>query len=172
MRQNKSGQGAAKVHPSFYWLRTANTDTAIDDDDDADANANAANARYAAKIVSMAAKLKSLQGADGCWRSSLEDATHFPAIETSGTSLFIFGLAWGVNNNVLPHDDYAAVAAAGWACLTAPSPTGAVSKEGRLGWCQPGGAAPANNFNSTTTSDFCVGSFLLAGSEMAKLAAR
>ena len=166
------------MQPSFYWLRTANTDTAIDADADADANANAnanadsANARYAAKIVSMAAKLKSLQGADGCWRSSLEDAKHFPAIETSGTSLFIFGLAWGVNNNVLPHDDYADVAAAGWACLTAPSPTGAVSKEGRLGWCQPGGAAPANNFNSTTTSDFCVGSFLLAGSEMAKLAAR
>ena len=159
------------MQPSFYWLRTANTDTAIDADADADANANA-NARYAAKIVSMAAKLKSLQGADGCWRSSLEDAKHFPAIETSGTSLFIFGLAWGVNNNVLPHDDYADVAAAGWACLTAPSPTGAVSKEGRLGWCQPGGAAPANNFNSTTTSDFCVGSFLLAGSEMAKLAAR
>ena len=126
-------------------------------------------AEYASIMVAMARKLKALQGPDGCWRSSLEDPQATPTIETSGTSLFIFGLAWGVNNNVLDRGEYAAVAAEGWTCLTRPSPAGAVTEEGRLGWCQPGGASPANNFNSTTTSDFCVGTFLLAGSEMAKL---
>jgi unsaturated rhamnogalacturonyl hydrolase len=126
-------------------------------------------AEYSSKLVSMAAKLVTLQGADGCWRSSLEDAAQFPAIETTGTSLFVFGLAWGVNNDVLK-PSYRSAAIKGWACLNRPWPTGAVRSDGRLGWCQPGGAAPAGNFNATTTSDFCVGSFLLAGSEIAKLA--
>lgn len=118
----------------------------------------------------MAARLKTLQGADGCWRPSLEDAAEFPSIETSGTSLFVFGLAWGINNGLLRGADYSSAAANGWACLNRPSPVGAVALDGRLGWCQPGGAAPAGNFGSNSTSDFCVGAFLLAGSEMAKLA--
>ena len=30
----------------------------------------------------------------------------FPAIETSGTSLFVYGMAWGVNNGLLAAADY------------------------------------------------------------------
>jgi len=127
-------------------------------------------AEYTARFVSMAAKLKTLQGADGCWRPSLEDPKEFSSIETTGTSLFVFGMAWGVNNNILPASGYAGVAKQGWACLNQPWPTGAVAHDGRLGWCQPGGAQPNGNFNSSTTSDFCVGTFLLAGSEVVKMA--
>ena len=86
------------------------------------------------------------------------------------------GLTWrrddkpdGVNAGLL-NSEFGAAAAKGWACLNRPSPTGSVDAEtGRLGYCQPGGASPQGNFNSSTTSDFCVGTFLLAGSEMAKL---
>lgn len=127
-------------------------------------------AEYSSKLVSMAASLKTLQGADGCWRSSLEDAEEFPSIETSGTSLFVFGLAWGINNGLLSSADYSSAATKGWACLNRPSPVGAVAQDGRLGWCQPGGAAPAGNFDVNSTSDFCVGAFLLAGAEVVKLA--
>ncbi len=126
-------------------------------------------AEYASKLVSLAGKLKSLQGVDGCWRSSLEDPEEFPQIETTGTSLNVFGMAYGINAGLLPKAEYSAIAAKGWACLNRPSPVGAVDEDGRLGWCQPGGAAPMGNFNSSTTSDFCVGTFLLAGSEIAKL---
>ena len=126
---------------------------------------------YGSKLATMAARLIKLQSGDGCWRSSLEDPGQFPSIETSGTSLFVFGLAWGVNNGVLArHAGYDTAATRGWTCLTRPSPVGAVMPDGRLGWCQPGGASPNGNFNASTTSDFCVGSFLLAGSEVAKLA--
>jgi hypothetical protein len=38
-----------------------------------------------------------------------------------------------------------------------------------VGYCQPGGGSPENNYNATTSSDFCVGDFLLAASEMAQL---
>eukprot|EP01043_Picozoa_sp_COSAG02_P058548 COSAG02_NODE_7305_length_3073_cov_11.716543_2_plen_226_part_00 len=129
-------------------------------------------AEYSSKLVTLAGKLKTLQGADGCWRSSLEDPEQFPQIETTGTSLNVFGMAYGVNAGLLPLTEYGATAAKGWACLNRPAPAGAVAEDGRLGWCQPGGAAPMGNFNSSTTSDFCVGTFLLAGSEMAKLARR
>ena len=71
-------------------------------------------AEYGGKLQLMAAKLKQLQGADGCWRSSLEDPTQFPSIETSGTSLFVFGLAWAVNHGLLTHTEYGAAAAKGW----------------------------------------------------------
>ena len=126
-------------------------------------------AEYSSKLVALAKKLTTLQSADGCWRSSLEDADAFPSIETSGTSLHVFGLAYGVNAGLL-NSEFGAAAAKGWACLNRPSPTGSVDAEtGRLGYCQPGGASPQGNFNSSTTSDFCVGAFLLAGSEMAKL---
>ena len=136
------------------------------------ASRTADRAEYSSKLVTMAARLIKLQGGDGCWRSSLEDPEQFPSIETSGTSLFVFGLAWGVNNGVLGRGTgYDTAATRGWACLTRPSPVGAVMPDGRLGWCQPGGASPNGNFNASTTSDFCVGSFLLAGSEVAKLAA-
>ena len=49
--------------------------------------------RYGGKLVSMAARLKDLQGLDGCWRPSLDDPTEFSSIETTGTSLFVFGMA-------------------------------------------------------------------------------
>jgi hypothetical protein len=75
-----------------------------------------------------------------------------------------------VNTGLLPAADYATTATKGWGCLVRPAPLGAVAASGRLGWCQPGGASPNGNFDANSTSDFCVGVFLLAGSEVAKLA--
>jgi hypothetical protein len=40
---------------------------------------------------------------------------------------------------------------------------------GRLGYCQPIGGGP-NPSNSSLTSDFCVGLFMLAGEQVAKMA--
>jgi hypothetical protein len=38
-----------------------------------------------------------------------------------------------------------------------------------LGWCQPGGASPNGEASFNSTSDFCVGAFLLGGSELATM---
>ena len=124
----------------------------------------------------MAAKLLALQGADGCWRSQLEDPAQFPQIETSGTALILHGLAYGVNARIFSDATvgaYRDAALAAWRCMARPSPAGAVDYlAGRLGWCQPGGAAPMGNFNSNSTDDYCVGVFLHAGSELTKMVAQ
>ena len=54
-----------------------------------------------------------------------------------------------------------------WAWLS----TTALHSDGRVGNCQPGGGAPANNYDANSTSNFCVGQMLLAASEVSKLAA-
>ena len=45
----------------------------------------------------------------------------------------------------------------------------AVQESGRLGYCQPVGGGPKPS-NVTLTSDFCVGLFLLAAEQVAKMA--
>jgi hypothetical protein len=46
----------------------------------------------------------------------------------------------------------------------------ALHPSGQYGYCQPVGASPEHNISPNATSDFCVGQFLLAATEMAKLA--
>lgn len=46
----------------------------------------------------------------------------------------------------------------------------AVQSNGLLGYCQPAAGSPGNA-TATDTSDFCVGQFLLAGSEVYKMVA-
>ena len=122
-------------------------------------------AEYRSKFVAMASSLVALQGVDGCWRTSLEDAAQFPMIETSGTSLIVYGLAWGVNQHVLESAKFRIAAQAGWSCMS----QFAVMSSGQLGYCQGGGSGPQGNGRKNSTSDFCVGSFLLAGSEMTSM---
>ena len=45
----------------------------------------------------MAAKLVTLQQDDGMWRASLLDPASYPMKETSGTGLYTYAFAWGVN---------------------------------------------------------------------------
>jgi rhamnogalacturonyl hydrolase YesR len=43
---------------------------------------------------------------DGYWNVSLNDPNNFGGKEVSGTSLFIYGFAWGINNNILDKKIY------------------------------------------------------------------
>ena len=122
--------------------------------------------RYIALYREMAERVISLQGSDGYWRSSLLDPDSRPNPETSGTGLFTFGLAWGVNTGILPPDRYEPAVRKGWAALA-----GAVQPDGRLGWVQRIGAEPGET-TAETTEVYGVGALLLAGSEVAKLPAR
>lgn len=122
-------------------------------------------ADYATVFQAMAAKLITIQGADGMWRSSLYDAAQFPNPETSGTGFFTYGMAWGVRNGLLPAADYTNSLALAWNGLT----NLALNADGRVGYVQGVGAAPANPTPSNT-ADFGVGAFLLACSELYLLA--
>ncbi|MES2461882.1 MAG: glycoside hydrolase family 88 protein [Armatimonadota bacterium] len=118
---------------------------------------------YEKLLGEMAAKIAPLQGVDGLWRASLLDPESYPAPETSGTGLFCYALAWGINHGVLDRAIYEPVVRKAWSGLVR-----AVEPTGKLTMVQPGGDRPVK-FPKQNTVEFGVGAFLLAGSEMIKL---
>jgi len=122
---------------------------------------------YIQTYKEMAAKLKTLQRKDGTWSMGLLGGEEgYPIKETSGTSFFIFGLAWGVNNGYLERDEYLPIISKGWAALEK-----CVQPDGLLGYVQPVGAAPGDSF-SDKSEVYGVGAFLAAGTEVYKLASK
>ena len=109
----------------------------------------------------MAAKIVSLQQADGLWRASLLDPDSYPGGEVSGSGFFCYALAWGVNNGLLDKKTYLPAVKKAWIALNA-----CVNEEGRVGWVQPIGADPRKNFNADSWEVYGTGAFLLAGSEV------
>jgi len=112
------------------------------------------------------ARLKSLQGSDGCWRSSLTDPVGYPTPETTGSSLFCYGIAWGINSGILDKNEYLETVEKSWQCISQM----ALHPNGLFGYCQPVGAQPERNITPNSTSDFCVGQFIMASVEVAVLA--
>ncbi|UCD28162.1 MAG: glycoside hydrolase family 88 protein [Planctomycetota bacterium] len=120
--------------------------------------------RYVSLLKTMAVSIAKAQGEGGLWRTNLADADEFPGPETSGSAFFCYAMAWGINNGHLEHKKFLPVVRKAWQGLVS-----AVHKSGKLGWVQrvaagPSAAAPGQ------THEYAVGAFLLAGSEMAKLA--
>lgn len=118
-------------------------------------------------LVKMAESLKDRQRPDGFWNVSLDDALHYCGPETSGTALFTYAMAWGLNHGYLDEPTYLPVVARAWNGLVQK----AVHNDGRLGFVQGAGESPwaPAEVSYATTSNFGVGVFLLAGSEVFKL---
>lgn len=114
----------------------------------------------------MAKTLKDVQQAEGYWTRSLFDAEHAPGPETSGTAFFTYGYLWGMNNGILSEEEYGTVVANAWNYLSKV----ALQDNGKIGYVQPIGerAIPGQQVDENSTSDFGVGAFLLAASELAK----
>ncbi|MDA3853394.1 MAG: glycoside hydrolase family 88 protein [Bacteroidales bacterium] len=114
----------------------------------------------------MAHTLKELQQEEGYWTRSIMDSEHAPGPETSGTAFFTYGYLWGINNGVLSENDYLEVVQRAWHYLTQV----AVDEDGNVGYVQPIGerAIPGQQVDENSTSNFGVGAFLLAASEMYK----
>ena len=55
-------------------------------------------------IMSKALK-KKCQRTDGFWNVSLHDAGNYGGKETTGTALFVYGMAWGVRNELLDKEE-------------------------------------------------------------------
>ena len=111
----------------------------------------------------MAEKLIKIQTPKGHWSMSLLSQDVYPTPETSGTSFFTFGLAWGVNNGLLDKDIYIPHIEKAWNSLTSH-----ITKDGMLGYVQPIGAAPGNAWPDKTEV-YGTGAFLAAGSEIYKM---
>jgi len=113
----------------------------------------------------MAAKILSLQKPDGMWRASLLDPDSYPTPEASGSGMFIYGLAWGVNQGLLDRSTYEPAVRKAW-----PALVGCVDADGKLTHVQPAGSAPVK-FAEDSTAPYGGGVFLLAGSEVYRMAA-
>lgn len=112
----------------------------------------------------MSDRVAELQGEDGFWRTSLLDAATYPDPETSSTGLFVYALAYGINEGYLPKEKFLSVVAKGWQALVA-----SVDTEGKVCWVQPVGQAP-KRIEKRMTQVYGTGGFLMAASEVYKLA--
>jgi len=122
-----------------------------------------ARAKYVTQLKEMAARVASLQGPDGLWRSGLLDQGNYSEPEMSGSALFTYALAWGINEGVLDRKVYRPVVAKAWAGMLKH-----VYADGRLGCVQQTGAEPAP-FKATASYTYGVGAFLMAGSEIRRM---
>jgi len=120
--------------------------------------------KYVAQFKEMAEKIASLQGADGLWKAGLLDQADYKLPENSGSAFFAYGFAYGVNAGILDKKKYTPVAEKAWRGLLSH-----VYEDGRLGCIQPIGAAPGA-FTETSSYVYGVGAYLLAGSEIYRLA--
>src|SRR3546814_10428391 len=65
----------------------------------------------------MAAKVVTLQKADGYWPASLLDDDPGTPPESSGTAFFTYAFAWGVDSGLLDRTTYEPAAVRGWGAL-------------------------------------------------------
>jgi rhamnogalacturonyl hydrolase YesR len=116
--------------------------------------------KYIALLKEMAAEMLSIQGSDGLWRPGLLDADSYPLPEVSGSAFITFAMAYGVNEKILDKKTYWPAVKKAWAGMLTH-----VYADGRLGAIQPVGAAPGA-YSETSSYNYGVGAFLLAGSEI------
>ncbi len=126
---------------------------------------------YKTTYLKMADALVSIQRKDGFWNVSLDDPEDFGGKESSGTSFFVYGMAWGINNGLLPKEKYISAVNKGWEALIKE----AVHPDGSIGFVQATGDRPSDGQPVTYDSkpdfeDYTIGAFLLAGSEVYHLA--
>ena len=107
---------------------------------------------------------------DGLWNPSLVSYADFGGKETTGTALFLYGMAWGIRKGILKEKKYKSVCDRAWEGLVRDC----VHPNGFLGWVQGTGKAPSDGQPLSYTKvpdfeDYGTGCFLLGGTEYYKL---
>ena len=118
---------------------------------------------YEDLFKTMAIRIKELQPKDGLWRVSLLNPEAFEHGEVSGSGLFTFALAWGINNGLLDADEYKPVVTKAWKAMRKCQ-----KENGMVGWVQDIGDSP-KPASENSWQNYGTGAFLLAGSEILKL---
>jgi unsaturated rhamnogalacturonyl hydrolase len=131
---------------------------------------NGYRAEYTTVFKEMVDALILCQRDDGFWNVSLLDPSDFGGKELTGTALFVYGIAWGINNGILDKGKYTPVVQKAWKALV----DDCVHPNGFLGYVQgtgkePKDSQPVGYDNVPNFEDFGLGCFLLAGSEMFKI---
>jgi rhamnogalacturonyl hydrolase YesR len=120
-------------------------------------------------FLMMSEGLKKCQREDGFWNPSLV-STNYAMTETSGTALFLYGMAWGIRNGLLKAKDYREACDQAWAAMVKTS----VHSDGFLGWMQgtgkdPSDGQPLSYSRVPDFEDYGTGCFLLGATEYYKL---
>jgi unsaturated rhamnogalacturonyl hydrolase len=123
-----------------------------------------ARPKYVAQFKEMAAALAAVQGKDGLWRPGLLDPGAYPLPEISGSAFITYAYAYGVNEGILDRSEYLPRVKKAWAGLLSH-----IYADGRLGAIQPIGGAPGE-YTARSSYVYGVGAFLMAGSEIYRLA--
>ena len=127
-------------------------------------------AEYEKTYLEMMKALVPLQRTDGFWNVSLMDETDFGGKELTGTALFTYGMAWGINKGLISKKTYKPIVAKAINAMMKDS----VHPNGFLGYVQGTGKEPKDgqplSFDKVPNfDDFGVGCFLLAGAEVYKM---
>ena len=120
--------------------------------------------KYEAKLREMSAALAAIQSPDGLWRSGLLDPASYDLPEVSGSAFFTYAIAYGINEHILDRKTYEPVVQKAWAGMLTH-----IYADGRLGSIQPIDGRPGK-FKPSASYVYGVGGFLLAGSELDRLA--
>ncbi len=125
---------------------------------------------YIKTFIQMIKALAPLQREDGFWNVSLHDPDNYGGKETTGTSLFTYAMAWGVNHGLLSEKKYRPIVCKAWNALV----NDALHPDGQLGYVQSTGKEPKDGQPITYNNipdfeDYGLGCFLLAGSEVYKM---
>ena len=115
-------------------------------------------------FTQMADAIVATQDSNGAWHASLLAPESYPSPENSCSAFFCYGLAWGLNNDVIKGRKYEDSLKRGWKSLVS-----CVSPIGKVGYIQPVGHDP-KQVDIESTDVYGVGAFLIAGSEIYKLA--
>ncbi len=120
--------------------------------------------QYVTLLRQMTSRLAELQPADGLWQPSLTDPAWYPVPESSGTALDCYAMAWGVRHKVLSRKRFMPVIEKAWAGLLKCR-----MSDGLIGRTQRTGASP-EWVTARCSRPYSVGAFLMAGSQLARLA--
>lgn len=127
--------------------------------------------QYKQDLLDMLKSLKGRVREDGTWNCSLDDPEDFGGMEVTGTSLFVYGMAWAVRHGYVKAEEYMPVITKAWNSMI----KNAVHQDdGMLGFQQGTGKEPKESQPTLYDKipdfdDFGIGCFLLCGSEVYKL---
>src|SRR5207237_6969300 len=72
---------------------------------------------YEKTYLEMMRALPPLQRPDGFWNVSLHDPTNYGGKELTGTALFTYGMAWGINHGLLDGKVYKPTITKAWTAM-------------------------------------------------------
>lgn len=125
---------------------------------------------YADMLVTMCEALKKVQREDGLWNVSLHDPNNYGGKELTGTAMFVYGMAYGVNHGLLNAKEFKPVIYKAWNAMVKDC----LHKDGFLGYVQGSGkepkeAQPVTYDREPDFDDYGLGAFLMAGTEIYRM---